>query len=152
MLQIPALLFALFTSACGLRDQSLASGYTLDRQSLAGFDEKDIPFLEKLVEKCIEDSVTDPTCIRKGLKGRWKFSWRNKKWAVGIHDSSFSEGLKEIGFNQCAMRAHFKDLGPKKMDMFITADFRQYMLDRQSLAGFGEKKHSLLGEASGDMH
>ena len=52
MLQIPALLFALFTSACGLRGQSLAnaevSGYTLDRQSLAGFDEKDIPFLENL--------------------------------------------------------------------------------------------------------
>ena len=118
--------------------------YKLDRQSLAGFDEKDIPFLEKLVETCIEDSVTDPTCIRKGLKGRWKFSWRNKKWAVGIHDSSFSEGLKEIGFNQCAMRAHFKDLGPKKMDIFMTADFPQYMLDRQSLAGFGEKNIPFL--------
>ena len=126
MLQILALLFALFASACGLRDQNWGSaqvsGYTLDRQSLAGFDDKDIPFLENLVEKCIEDSVANVKCIHKGLKGRWKFSWRNKMWSVQSHDSSASEAMKEIEFDKSGMRAHFKDTGPETMDVFITAD------------------------------
>jgi len=94
--------------------------YQLDRQSLAGFDEKDIPFLENLMEKCIEDSVANVKCIRNGLKGRWKFS--DKMWSVQSHDSLASEAMKDVEFNKAGMRAHFKDTGPETMDVFITAD------------------------------
>eukprot|EP00435_Cladocopium_sp_Y103_P069675 s645_g33.t1 len=102
-------------------ENAYVSGYTLDKQTLAGFDEKDIPFLENLVEKCIEDSVADVKCIHRGSQGRWKFAWRNKMWSVGSHNSEVSESIKDIEFHRSAMRAYFKDSGPKKMDVFITS-------------------------------
>ena len=58
------------------------------------------------------------TCIRKGLKGRWK----DKAWSVQSHDSLASEAMKDIEFNKAGMRAHFNDAVLGTTDIFITAD------------------------------
>jgi hypothetical protein len=76
--------------------------------------------LEKLVKKCIEGGKANVKCIHKGFCG--KLQWQNKMWSVQSITSEVSESIKAVQFHKGAMRAHFKDNGPKQMDVFINAD------------------------------
>ena len=116
------------------------SGYQLDKLSLGGFEEKDLPFLEDLVQSCIKGDEADTWCIDKGLKGKWK--WRNKKWEVDTLPRLLVDHIKHklnVNFFEFRMRAHFKGLDPQTDDVFITADEQQYHVDKPSLGGFQEK-------------